>query len=460
MRQPTTLTDFTLLILLCLSLGKNEVLGQSIGKSTLFQKQTIEQLSKQGPAPQQTSFRSITVAPNYHNPILGNSSIEEQNRIILQQQGMLPGQNSKQREYEEIKQELRQDEIRERQATWLTMKKPFQASFHEFLKLNPDSFSITRAIYLCESAWYDNPPTWREFEEAVTQRAELVRLLLKSEGLNGRNNMALNYGIQKLYKQDNRFINQKTKQSFTLRKLGYDFDDYMGEKNWSKMFVTKLLTTGKGQCHSLPLLYLAIAEQLGAKAYLSLSPEHSFIQFFDQNGYRYNFETTNGNLVTHTWLMQSTYINATALKNRTYLDTLSSRRLYAQLLSDLLQNYINKIGLDETAMQITDKILSMDSGNVAALMTQANYYTFVARDKLKQAGYPSINQLPNYPDAYQAYQNMQKCYELIEQTGFQEMPKEDYQRWLKTVEAEKKKLKNLELQQKLKKEVEKGKQTK
>lgn len=386
---------------------------------------------------------------------MGENSIEQQNRLILEQRGMLPGQTSKRREYEQIKQELSEDELREKEAWRLAMRKPFENRFQQFLKLNPDSFSIVRAIYLCESAWYDNPPTWQEFEEAIRARAELVKQFLKREGLSLKNNTALNYAIQKLYRQDNQFLNPKTRQTFTVPRLGYDFNDFMGEKNWSNMFVTKLLATGKGQCHSLPLLYLAIAEQLGAKAYLSLSPEHSFIQFFDKNGYRYNFETTNGNLVTPAWLMQSNFINATALKNRTYLDTLSQRQLYAQLLSDLLQNYINKLGYDEVAWQMTSKVLSIHPMNVAALMTQANLNTFIARQALKEAGNPPLEKLPSYPQAYQAYQNMLQSYELIEQTGFQEMPQAEYQRWLKTVEAEKKKQENLDMQRQMKKEVEK-----
>ncbi len=160
-----------------------------------------------------------------------------------------------------------------------------------------------------------------------------------------------------------------------LPKINYDFNDFFGEKNWSNMFVTKLLITGKGQCHSMPLLYLALAEKLSAKAYLSLSPQHSFIQCFNENGYRYNFETTNGNFVNQTWLMQSSYINATALKNKTYLDTLSNRELYAQLLSDLLQNYSSKVGYDEFSEQLTNHILAINPKNLVAIMMQANYNT-------------------------------------------------------------------------------------
>jgi hypothetical protein len=435
--------------------GTANVRAQSIARTTLFKKQSLNELRNQDPGPGENSFQTITLTPVYHNPLIPDNSIEQQNRSILAKQGMLPGQSRNEEPSNELGREIKQDALKQKKTRLLAAQKSFQDSFQGFLTLDPDNFSITKAIYLCESAWYDQPPSFDEFEKAIRSRADLAKLILKKEGLNARDNIALNYAIQKLYTTDNRFIDQRTKRMVTIPKLGYDFEDFMGEKNWSNMFVTKLLFFGKGQCHSLPLLYLAMAEHLGAKAYLSLSPEHSFIQFFDKNGYRYNFETTNGNLVTHTWLMQSTFINATALKNRTYLDTLSPKQLYAQLLSDLLQNYTNKLGHDETTMQITERILAIDPDNVAARMTQANYNTFVVREQLKKAGYPSMDQIANYPEVNRAYQNMLKSYELIEQTGFQEMPKEDYQRWLKTVEQEKEKQKNLEIQQQLKKKIEK-----
>lgn len=443
------------LSLALLILGLTNSYGQTISRITLFKKQTLNELQQHPPAPQQSVYQPVNIAPTYHNPILGNNSIEQQNRIILQQHGMLPGQNYQQRELQQMKLELQEDELKEKHARRFAVARPFQNNFQELLKMSPDLFSITKAIYLCESAWYDNPPTWQEFEKAIKERSELVKQILKREGLSSKNNTAVNYAIQKLYKQDNQFINSKTKQPFTVSRLGYDFNDFMGEKNWSNMFVTKLLVTGKGQCHSLPLLYLAMAEQLGAKAYLSLSPEHTFIQYFDQNNYRYNFETTNGHLVSQTWLMQSGYINATALKNKTYLDTLSGNQLYAQLLSDLLQNYTEKIGYDDISDQLSDKILSINALNMAALMTKANFHTFIARQKIQEAGNPPLDELPNYPDANRAYQRMLQSYQRIEQTGFQDMPKEEYQKWLKTVEQEKKKQENLEMQKKMKEEINK-----
>ena len=49
---------------------------------------------------------------------------------------------------------------------------------------------------------------------------------------------------------------------------------------------------------------------------------------------------------------------------------------------------------------------------------------------------------------------MQQSYQLIEEQGFQDMPKDAYQQWLKTIEAEKKKQENQEIQKRMKAEIE------
>ncbi len=49
---------------------------------------------------------------------------------------------------------------------------------------------------------------------------------------------------------------------------------------------------------------------------------------------------------------------------------------------------------------------------------------------------------------------MLQSYDRIDQTGYQDMPKDEYQRWLKSVEMEKKKDENKQVQQRMKAEVE------
>ncbi|MEO6134251.1 MAG: hypothetical protein ABIP35_03795, partial [Ginsengibacter sp.] len=169
--------------------------GQSISGSVLLSKQSITNLKQPSQMPRQQKFQEVSTTPviitNY-NPILGNNFIEQQNGIILQQQGMLPGPNSRQKEIELIKQEIKEDERKALHAQRLAMIKPFQKSLQEFLKLNPDSFSISKAIYLTESAWYEKPPTYQQFEKGIKLRAELVKQILSKEGIKSNSNTAKN----------------------------------------------------------------------------------------------------------------------------------------------------------------------------------------------------------------------------------------------------------------------------
>lgn len=392
------------------------------------------------------------------NPMLPKDLNREQNYRMMQQAGMtVPGPtNSRQASMADVKAVLSEEkeskaaEINERRLS------AFQNNVNQFLQLNPDSFSIMRAVYLSESAFYDNPPSFAAFESAFKQSAEMVKQILKKEGLSQKDNLSINYAIQELYHHSNEFYDSSMKRTYVKRKFRYDLNDFLGEKDWTKMFVTKLLQTGTGQCHSLPLFYLCLAEQLNAKAYLSLSPNHSFIQFFDRNGNRYNFEATNGNLVSQSWLMGSNYVTAAALKSKVYLDTLSSRKLYAQCLGDLLLSYLEKTGhYDDFSSWLTKKILTIDPANITALMEQANLSQIIFGRELKAAGNPSENEYLRFPRLNSAFQQYIASKEKVDQTGYQQMPKEVYQAWLKSLNDEKQRQINDDERERMEREVKK-----
>lgn len=395
--------------------------------------------------------------PTQPNPILDNNNlIQQQNQKILQQSNMLPGQptNADQvKQMADVERDLMETKFYREQMEWLAKSQSYRQAYNYLSQLNPDSFSITKAVFAVENAYMNNKLSYNELTKALKERADLVKQILKRDGLNSKNNLAANYGIQKLFSQQNMFYSAKYHKSILVPSIKYDFDDFMGEKDYTKMFVYKLLATGKGQCHSMPLLYLMIAEQLNAKAYLSLAPEHSFIKFQDNNGSLINFETTNGNLVSTTWLTQSGYITAKALQNKTYLDTLSQRDLYARMLCDLLLGYMNKFSYDDFAEQMRQRILQINPNNTTALIIDANLKTQIALQKIKAAGSPKEEDLPNYPDAYKAYQDMQAAYATVDNTGYQAMPKDAYQKWLKSIDTEKKKQANQQLKEEMQREI-------
>jgi hypothetical protein len=438
--------------------------GQTKISYNIFDKAPLGQLQIVLPqTPQPATFQRVDMnnyMPQNNFPVQPNPAfyIDNLNRQQTQQQLQqyerdLREVHQREQKLAETKNDVAQEEFYKDYMEWLAKSQSYRQAYDELSKLDPNNFSITKAVFTVENAYYDNKLSYASLVNALNERATLVKQILKREGLNSKNNLALNYGIQKLFSQQNLFYNPKTKQSISIPKIGYDFDDFMGKKDWSKMFVWKLLSTNKGQCHSMPLEYLMIAEQLGANAYLSLAPEHSFIKFADKNGNIMSFETTNGNLVSGTWLTQSGYITAQALENKMYLDTLSQRNLYAQMLSDLLLGYTSKFPYDNFAEQIKQKILQMNPNNTTALIIDANLKTQIAFQKIKAAGKPKEEDLPNYPDAYAAYQQMQAAREKLSSLGFQDMPVEAYQRWLRSIEQEKKKQANRQLKDQMQREI-------
>jgi hypothetical protein len=152
------------------------------------------------------------------------------------------------------------------------------------------------------------------------------------------------------------------------------------------MFVEKLLQSNKGQCHSLPLLYLILAEEINAKAYLSFSPNHSYIKFKDNNGKWINVELTNGMLTTDAFVLQSGYMKAEALQNKIYMQPLTERQLLSEIMVDLAKGYSVKFGYDEFVEQVIDKAIELYPNNVFAQMVKSDYRTLKFHYVAQQLG--------------------------------------------------------------------------
>jgi hypothetical protein len=397
------------------------------------------------PSPQFNNFQTVssknaqpTNTSTFNDPIsgtnmpLGFTAADVQNQVNLQarqQMGLAQSTNANRQNQKAQLEELKKEETKESYNYSLAH---FQHYYNQLLQLNPNNFSITKAVYLCEAVYYNKPSTYNQFLQAIQQRASFVNQILQQEAIGKKNGFAVHYAIQKLFSQ-NCAIKNKQGKEFTIKKINYDFEDFFGDNDYTKMFVTKLLQTNSGQCRSMPLLYLCIAEQLKVKAWLSLAPQHSFIKFYDAKNNLSNFEATNGHIVSTTWLLQSNAISSVALKNKTYLDTLSSVKLYAQCLADFQLSYLTKNGYDEFSQTINYKILSLDSNNINALMYNNNIATFKYKQLQKQ--------YQNTTAVAQALSAMQQAQQKVNNLGYQDMPKEQYIQWLQSIEMEKAKQK-------------------
>lgn len=346
-------------------------------------------------------------------------------------------------------------------ATIRKNQQQYRIAYDQLIRmLNTDSsFSLTKAVYLVENAYMEGRFSYEEYMELVNENVATCKYVLRQERLDSNDNLAKNYAIQKLYSQKIQLFNKSSGTTMTIAPFRYDFEDFRGDNDWTKMFVTKLLATGKGQCHSMPLLYLIVAEQMGAKAYLVLAPEHSYIKFTSGDGNLYNFETTQGKPVTDNAIIMSGFINATTIKNKIYLDTLSKKQLIATCIFDLTQGYAMKYGYDQFTESANQRTRNIDPNNIMALMMQADMKTNEMRLAAQKAGNPPVNKLPEYPTLYKLYHEMHDLYAQIDQTGYQAMPNDVYQTWLKSLQESKRQQESQELRELIRKKLKLPKST-
>lgn len=216
----------------------------------------------------------------------------------------------------------------------------------------------------------------------------------------------------------------------------------MGVKDWSKMFVSKLLATGKGQCNSLPRLYLILAEEIGAEAFLSLSPNHSYIKFRDEDDNWYNVELTNGMFTTESMILQSGFIKSEALQSGIYMQQMSEKQLLSQLLSDFAQGYARKFGYDQFVKKVIDKALELYPNSITANMINSNYLTIQFEYVAKQVGINprdrnDLQNIRNYPNIVKLLNNVNLQYDKVDNLGFEFMSAEAYQNWLASLKESK-----------------------
>lgn len=224
----------------------------------------------------------------------------------------------------------------------------------------------------------------------------------------------------------------------------YDFDDMWGEKDWTKMFVSKLLATGKGNCHSLPYLYKILSEELNIPAYLAFAPNHIYIKTFSKKMGWYNTELTSGTFPVDAWLMASGYISVEAVQNGLYMDTLSTKQSVANCLLDLAQGYQHKFGKDnpDFVLKCCSTVLKYHPTNVSAMLTKAEAQKFYIQAQMKAKNVKTPQELFADNSIKEMYSDMERTYVKLHQLGYRRMPEEMYSKWIASLKTEPNKYNN------------------
>lgn len=287
-----------------------------------------------------------------------------------------------------------------------------------------------RAVYLTENAYLDGTLSYDDFNTSVEFLAGLCKAWMTEAGLNNYPypdsvNVLKNAAIFHVLKDSVFFL----REFMWPERTGYNFSDFSGEKNWTDQFVTSLLATGTGNCHSLPFLYKILANELQAEAYLSLAPNHIYLKHRNKWLGWYNTELTSGRFPTDAWVKASGYITLDAIRNGIYMDTLGQKASVALCAYDLAKGYEMKTRNYENGFIISacDLVLLHYPKNVNAMILKA---------ETLRKNYDLLLKENNTAKAEAVFSQMQELYMQALKMGYRDMPAAMYQAWLQSAKSE------------------------
>lgn len=318
----------------------------------------------------------------------------------------------------------------------------FYRTAHKLLDMLNDKtpLNLKDAVFSVENAYFEGMLDRAKYEELISQMATIARLKAQQDGYNWSNPITKNIMLYRVMADTMNVKFPMQERASTSFPMQYDFEDFRGEKDRSKLFVTKLLMSHKGQCHSLPLLYLILCETVGAEASLAFSPQHSYIKFKDKQNNWYNLELTQGMMTTDAFIIGSGFITSAAIKHGVYMQPQTKKQVIAQCLADLTTGYIQKYGYDDFVIQCADSVLTYAPANTTALAIKSNYHGIRLSYVADQIGSPPLEILEaQYPLVYKMYEERNNVYRMLDEIGFIEMPKDVYETWLNSVNEEKEK---------------------
>lgn len=283
--------------------------------------------------------------------------------------------------------------------------------------------SFKRAVFVTENAYQHNSLNYQAYCTDLSNICAQLRSLIIAKGIS-KFKTAGNWATF-TYMTDSIPANG-------FRPYTYDFDDFTGTKDWSKMFVTKLIKTHSGNCHSLPYLYKILCEEMGSKAYLALAPNHIYIKHQDEQGQWTNVELTNPSFPRDQWIIKEMAVSVEAIKKNIYMNPLTEKESVALNMFDLACGYHALYGYDKFVLKATTTALTYYPRCVPLIQLKANcLLTMIQNEKRKTR--PDTTVL--LADIAQHKHLMADINEL----GYKDMPKELYKDWVRSVEKEKQK---------------------
>ncbi len=207
---------------------------------------------------------------------------------------------------------------------------------------------------------------------------------------------------------------------------GYDFDDPLGKSIRNKL-LTQYLSSKKGNCVTMPLLFVMLGQRLGLDVTISTVPLHLFVKYTDRvSGTTFNLETTSGaHPARDAWIRQQNPMTDTAIVNGLYMQKLSKREVAAEMAT-LITTYLLQTAAYEKVIALSDVILKHYPNHVSSMLWKASACGRLVEKSFVRK-YPTPDKIPAEEFGYFQYLEKQNraLFSKAEALGWREPKRSD-----------------------------------
>lgn len=285
-------------------------------------------------------------------------------------------------------------------------------------------FSVKKAVFSVENAYFENQLDEGSFDNVISAYTLLCKSIIASGNISYTEkdkNEADAQCATFAFMTDSLPVQINDEIIYHIP-FQYNNEDFAGQKQWSSTFVSTLMQTQKGNCHSLPYLYKIIMNELGYESHLALAPNHIYIKANNKKVGWYNIELTCGDFPTDAWYAASGYIHTDAIRNGIYMRALSDKEAVAMTLVDLAQGYQAKFGIEDGSFIIKccDTSLEHFPNYINAMLLKAEILTELYKESKDE----------------KLFSQMTELYTNIHNLGYRKMPQQMYSNWLNSLNTE------------------------
>jgi regulator of sirC expression with transglutaminase-like and TPR domain len=167
------------------------------------------------------------------------------------------------------------------------------------------------------------------------------------------------------------------------RPFAYDHTDPLGQSIPNKLIAT-YLATRRGNCVSMPCLFLILADRLDLSVTFSTAPLHIFTRYTDEEGLTFNIEPTNGGQAFRdAWYVERMQISDRAVASGLYLRSLSRRENVALMATTVLEHLLEQRRFPE-ALALSEVILRHAPLDGYTMVIQATVCGEMLRDEFER----------------------------------------------------------------------------